>query len=117
MVDLQKKYAQRSGSANMEMVTFGLVKPRWCKPNKSFTKLNVDAVFFPDEGVGATAAILRDDRGNFLAARCKFISFAAAVITIDVMAMRDGLALANSRHAREKEGKKLRENKKGKERN
>lgn len=69
---------------------------RWCKPAPRFIKLNVDAAFFPDEGVGATAAaIVRDDRGNFLAAQCKCIPFAADVITTEAMAMRDGLALAN----------------------
>jgi hypothetical protein len=58
--------------------------------------LNVDAAFYPDEGAGATTAILRDVRGNFVAAQCKFIPFAADVITTEALAMRDGLVFANS---------------------
>ena len=81
----------------------------------SFTKLNVDAIFFPDEGVGATTAVLRDDRGNFLAAQCKFIPFAADEITIEAMTMRKDLA--NSLRSRKEEGKEMRDNNKGKEMN
>ena len=46
---------------------------RWLKPSSNFVKLNVDASFYADEGAGASAAILRDEKGNFLAARCKYI--------------------------------------------
>ena len=46
---------------------------RWLKPSPKFVKLNVDASFYADEGAGASAAILRDEKGNFLAARCKYI--------------------------------------------
>lgn len=69
---------------------------RWSKPDPRYTKLNVDAAFFADEGLGGTVAMLRDDRGNFVAAQCKFIPYAADAITTEVMAMRDGLAFANS---------------------
>ena len=69
---------------------------KWSKPDPQFIKLNVDAAFYPDEGVGAIAAILRDVRGNFVAAQCKFIPFAADVITTEALAMRDGLVFANS---------------------
>ena len=47
---------------------------RWCKPEPRCVKVNVDAAFFIDEGVAATAAIIRDDKGNFLAAQCKYIT-------------------------------------------
>lgn len=52
-------------------------------------------LFSLDDG-GATTAILQDVKGTFLAAQCNFIPFAADVITSEAMAMRDGLALANS---------------------
>ena len=45
--------------------------------------------------MGATAATLRDDRDNFLAAQCKFIMYVANVITTKAMAIRDVLKLAN----------------------
>ena len=69
---------------------------RWLKPDPKFIKLNVDAAFFAEQGVGATAAIIRDERGIFLAAQCKFIPYAADAMTSEAMAMRDGLNLANS---------------------
>lgn len=68
---------------------------KWSKPDPRFTKLNVDAAFFADEGIGATVAVLRDDRGNFVAAQCKFIPFAADAITTEVIAMRHGLLFVN----------------------
>ena len=69
---------------------------KWRKPGPRFTKLNVDAAFFAHEGIGATAAILRDNKGNFIASHCKFIAIAADAVTTEAMAMRDGLLLANS---------------------
>ena len=69
---------------------------RWCKPDPRFTKLNVDAAFFADEGSGATAAVLRDDRGKFIAAQCKFIPVATDAITTKATTIRDGLAFVNS---------------------
>ncbi|EMS66002.1 Leucine-rich repeat-containing protein 40 [Triticum urartu] len=54
---------------------------KWSKPDPRFIKLNVDAAFYPDEGVGATAAIIRDDRAD--------------IITTEALAMRDGLVFAN----------------------
>ena len=69
---------------------------KWCKPDPGYTKLNVDAAFFPDEGSGATAAVMRDIHGNFIAAQCNFVPMAADAITMEAMAMRDGLFFANS---------------------
>lgn len=66
------------------------------RPDPGYTKLNVDAAFFADEGSGATTAVIRDIRGNFIAAQCKFIPVAANAITTEAMATRDGLAFANS---------------------
>jgi ribonuclease HI len=69
---------------------------RWIRPEPKFVKRNVDEAFFVDEGVGATTAVLRDEKGIFLAAQCKYIPFAADVITTKAMAMCDGLNFANS---------------------
>ncbi|KAI4974937.1 hypothetical protein ZWY2020_048544 [Hordeum vulgare] len=72
------------------------VEYRWKRPEPRFLKLNVDASFHANEGAGSVAGVLRDERGNFIAGFCKFIPFAAEVVTIEAMAMRDGLLLANS---------------------
>ena len=76
--------------------TVVLPETRWSKSDPRYTKLNVDAAFFADEGLGATAAVLRDDRGNFVVAQCKFIPYAADAIITKAMVMRYGLAFANS---------------------
>lgn len=59
-------------------------------------KLNVDASFHVEEGAGATAAVIRDERGNFLAGHCRFMSYVVDVVTMETMAMRAGLIFANS---------------------
>ena len=69
---------------------------KWRKPEARYIKLNVDASFLADEGSGATTAVLRDEKGRFIVAQCKFIQFAADVVTTEAMAMRDGLNLANT---------------------
>ena len=51
-----------------------------------FVKLNVDAAYSEDEGMGATAAVIRDERGTFLAAQCKLVTHAADVVTTEAMA-------------------------------
>lgn len=35
-----------------------LSQTKWSEPDPGFTKLNVDAAFFADEGMGATSAVL-----------------------------------------------------------
>ncbi|KAI5002086.1 hypothetical protein ZWY2020_026736 [Hordeum vulgare] len=72
------------------------VEHKWKRPEARFIKLNVDASFHSDEGSGSTAGILRDEKGGFIAGFCRFIPFAADVVTIEAMAMRDGLHLVNS---------------------
>ena len=43
-------------------------EPTWRKPDPKFVKVNVDASFHLEEGTGATSAIIRDCKGNFVAA-------------------------------------------------
>ena len=71
------------------------VVEKWVFPDPGFIKLNVDAAFHADVGEGAIAAVLRDGRGNFLAARCSFIDKGLNVVSMEAMAMKDGLSLAN----------------------
>ena len=82
-----KKSLNRNAGSNEE---------RWVKPDPNFVKLNVDASFHVDVGAGATAAVLRDDHGNFIAAQGIYVDRGADVITMEAMAMRDGLMMANS---------------------
>ena len=59
-------------------------------------KLNVDATFDEDGRSGATGAILRDDRGNFIAAQGVYVERGADITSMEARAMMDDLILANS---------------------
>ena len=72
-----------------------VVKEKWVKPAGGCLKLNVDASYHAEDGTGATGAVLRDSSGTFLAGRSRFIPYAASAQTMEVMALRDGLLLAN----------------------
>jgi hypothetical protein len=72
----------------------GIVRHGWMKPKEDFVILNVDASFDLDSGTGSTGAILRDDKGLFLAASCFGIPYVSDVSTAEARALRDGLILA-----------------------
>lgn len=60
---------------------------KWTKPEARAIKLNMDAAFFVDKGDGATAAVIRDHQGKFLAAQCSFVPHAAGLSNMEAMAM------------------------------
>jgi ribonuclease HI len=67
----------------------------WAKPEVRQIKINVDGSFHPDSHAGATGVVARDHDGSFLAAAsCFFPNVATAAMT-EILAMREGLALAN----------------------
>jgi ribonuclease HI len=68
---------------------------KWTRPQVRYSKLNVDALFHVDRKEGATAAVLRDHQGRFVAVVGRFIPHVNSVAMADVMAMKDGLNLAN----------------------
>jgi hypothetical protein len=72
----------------------GISRHGWVKPKEDFVKLNVDAGFCADSGSGSTGAVLRDDRGFFLAASCCGMPFISDPSTAEARALRDGLLLA-----------------------
>ena len=45
------------------------------KPKEGYVKLNVDASFDLDRGIGTTGAIIRDDHGFFVAGRNCMLPF------------------------------------------
>jgi ribonuclease HI len=57
-------------------------------------KLNVDAGFNVDSGTGSLGAVLRDQRGFFLAASSSDKPFVSDAATAEARALRDGLLLA-----------------------
>jgi hypothetical protein len=56
----------------------------WKKPREEFVKLNMDAGFNINFGTGSTGAILRDDRGHFLAASSGNLPFVSDAATAEV---------------------------------
>ncbi|XBJ18906.1 hypothetical protein VPH35_009968 [Triticum aestivum] len=66
----------------------------WKKPTSGRVKINVDAAFSPENMTGATGAVARDDRGDFIAATSCFISHVTSAKSAEVVAIRNGLILA-----------------------
>ena len=54
----------------------------------------MDAGFNIDHGTGSTGAIIRDDRGMFVAASCCGIPYVSDPSSAEARALRDGLILA-----------------------
>ena len=57
-------------------------------------KLNVDASFHEENRSGATGAIIRDTKGEFVAASSSFLANVDSVVMAKAIAMREGLELA-----------------------
>jgi ribonuclease HI len=69
---------------------------KWMRPLSNYVKLNVDAAFLADVHVGATAAVIRDDKGQFLVGSCAYLEHVESAATAEAIAMRNGLELAVS---------------------
>jgi hypothetical protein len=46
--------------------------PRWKAPESSFLKINADAAYCAETGKGATACVIRDQRGATVMAQAKW---------------------------------------------
>ena len=66
----------------------------WVQPPRGFVKLNVDASFDHDRLKGTTGAILRDDKGKFIAGGNWRIDWCTDVLTAEAMAVRYGRSIA-----------------------
>jgi ribonuclease HI len=64
------------------------------RPTARHIKLNVDASFHEDAKAGAIGAVLRDYKGEFVAASTLYLSNVASVVMAEAIAMREGLSLA-----------------------
>ena len=67
---------------------------KWSRPSPRQVKLNVDASFHAEVCAGATGAILRDYRGQFIAASSNYLPSIASVAMAEAVAMKEGLILA-----------------------
>ncbi|KAI4965825.1 hypothetical protein ZWY2020_048079 [Hordeum vulgare] len=67
----------------------------WSCPPRGFVKLNVDASFEHDNLKGMMGAVLRDDKGRFIAGGNWKIDYCVDVVTAEVLALKFGLTLAH----------------------
>jgi ribonuclease HI len=68
---------------------------RWTPPPQGVAKINVDAALSKNTSTASTAAVARDAVGNFLGASSVVIHGITDPETMEVLAFREGLALAN----------------------
>jgi ribonuclease HI len=85
MVANSAKVSKPSGQGMLE---------RWSRPAPRQVKLNVDASFHADDAAGATGAVIRDYKGQLIAANCSYVPNIFSAAMAEALAMREGLALA-----------------------
>jgi transcriptional/translational regulatory protein YebC/TACO1 len=66
---------------------------KWTRPEASYIKLNVDASFHEDLKDGSIGAVLRDVKGDFIAASSIFLQNMDSVVMAEARAMKEGLEL------------------------
>ena len=69
--------------------------PRWIPPPGGMSKLNVDAALSKNSRMASVAAVARDGAGRFLGASAVVMLGISDPETMEVLALREGLALAN----------------------
>ena len=67
----------------------------WKKPVHGMIKINVDAAFQSETLSGASGAVARDERGDFVAAACWFLPNITDVDSVELITIRNGMFLAN----------------------
>jgi hypothetical protein len=66
------------------------------KPGVREVKVNIDGSFLRDSHSGSVATVIQNSEGVFLAASSIFLPNVSSTATSKVLAMREGLSLANS---------------------
>jgi hypothetical protein len=56
----------------------------------------VDASFHAEISAGSVGAVIQDHQGNFLGAKCVYLSHVTSVVVVKALAMREGLFVASS---------------------
>ena len=73
------------------------VDARWQRPDPRQLKLNANASFYADSLSGVVGAVLRDYKGQLVAASCMFLPYVASASVAEATTMREGLSLANNK--------------------
>jgi hypothetical protein len=69
--------------------------PKWIPPPTGVTKINVDAGVARDHKSGVIAAVARSASGEYLGASAVVVSEVADPEVLEVLAVREGLCLAD----------------------
>jgi hypothetical protein len=56
------------------------ISAKWCRPYPRHVKLNVDASFHVEISAGSVGAVIQDHQGNFLGAKCVYLSHVTLVV-------------------------------------
>lgn len=74
--------------------------PSWIPPPQNYVKVNVDAAISKNSGFSIVAAVARDETGTFIGTSTVVSYGVMDPETMEVMACREGLALASDLHIR-----------------
>ena len=85
--------ALRYNFVNASSSKASMKKGGWHCPPRGFVKLNVDASFDYDMLKGTMRAVLRDDKGRFIAGGNGKIDYCADVLMAEALALKFGLTL------------------------
>lgn len=72
-------------------------RPGWKLSETSWVKCNTDGAFCVEKRWGATGVVLRDHHGSFVAGRAQWYKHGLDALTMEALAVRDGLALAHNK--------------------
>ena len=88
---------EKSPSAGEALVAW-TVAPRWIPPPAGLSKVNVDAALSKNSAHDAVAAVARGETGAFLGASSVVFHGMSDLETVEAMACREALALAQELH-------------------
>jgi ribonuclease HI len=66
----------------------------WERPPTGWMKCNSDGAFYENQSKGATGAVIRDEAGGFVRAGAQWYDHGLDALTMEALACRDGLVLA-----------------------
>jgi hypothetical protein len=81
------------------VTTQKIVDHRWERPTAGWLKCNVDVTFYAEQWQGATGGVLRDELGSFVRGSAKWYAHCLDALTMEALACRDGLLLAQQTNA------------------
>jgi hypothetical protein len=92
--DITRDLAE-SKSVRVKTIVHPKRRPKWTLPAEGVIKINVDASFDLNKGEGSSGLVARNHEGVLLRGHANWYSHGANSLTIEALAVRDGVKLAN----------------------